>query len=142
MSISLSHPRRRVHRRFWTRIALVAVEGFVAVGAGYGSIMLVTDAWRLDRSMLRHLPVDTWVLPGVALAVLIALPTAAAAILVATNHPMARAGSLLTGGILVGWIVVQLILIQQYFFLQPVIGVCGLLTIGLAYLLPRRDESR
>jgi hypothetical protein len=141
MSISLSRPRREVHGRLWARTALVVVEAFVAVGAVYGSIMLITDGWRLDRSMLRHLPVDTWVMPGVALAALVAVPYVIAAVLVVTRHPLARAVSLLAGGVLVGWIVVQLAVIQQYFFLQPVMGICGLFTLGLAYLLPRRDES-
>jgi hypothetical protein len=141
VTVSLSSPPRRVRRRLWTRIALVAVEAFVAAGAAYGSIMLITDAWRLDPAMLRHLPVDTWMLPGVALAVLIAVPNVVAAVLVAMGGAWARAVSLLAGGILVGWIVVQIALIQQYFYLQPVMGVCGLLTIALAYRLPAAEAS-
>jgi hypothetical protein len=112
------------------------VEAFVAVGAIYGSIMLITDAWQLDRSMLDHLPVDTWTLPGVALAVLIAVPYVVSTIMVAIGHSMARGVSWLAGTLLVGWIVIQIALIEQYFFLQPVMGLCGLLTIGLAVLLP------
>jgi hypothetical protein len=80
-------------------------------------------------------------LPGLALAVLIAVPYLVAALLVAIGHSRARGVSLLAGVVLVGWIVVQVVLIQQYFFLQPVMGICGLLTIGLAYLLPGGDES-
>jgi hypothetical protein len=139
--VSLARPRRRVQRRRWARMALVGVEAFVAIGAVYGSVMLVTDAWHLDRAMLRHLPIDTWVLPGIALAVLVAVPNLIAGILVAIRHPAARAVSLLAGGVLVGWIVVQIALIQQYFVLQPVMALCGLLTIGLAALLPTRDET-
>jgi hypothetical protein len=134
--MSLSSPPRRVNRRFWVRPALAAVEAFVAIGAVYGSIMLISDAWRLDHAMLRHLPVDSWVLPGVALAVLIAVPNLFAGILVTINHPVARTVSLLAGGVLVGWIIGQLALIQQYFFLQPVMGISGPLTLGLAALLP------
>lgn len=140
--VSLARPRRRVQRRRWARIALVAVEAFVAIGAVYGSVMLVTDVWHLDRAMLRHLPIDTWVLPGIALAVLVAVPNLIAGTLVAIRRPVARAVSMLTGGVLVGWIVVQIALIQQYFVLQPVMAACGLLTIGLAALLPTRDEGR
>jgi hypothetical protein len=140
VSISLSRPQRRLRDRFWARAALVVVEAFVAIGAIYGSIMLITDAWRLDRSMLRHLPVDTWVLPGVALAALIAVPYVLATILVVMRHSMARTVSLAAGGILVGWILAQLVLIQQYFFLQPVMAVSGLLTIGLACLVPHKDR--
>jgi hypothetical protein len=141
MAVSLSPPPRRMRRRLAARIALVAVEAFVAVGAVYGSVMLITDAWRLDPAMLRDLPFDTWVLPGIALAALVAVPNVVAGILVARGHPRARIVSILTGGILIGWIVVQLALIQQYFYLQPVMGVCGLLTIGLAYRLPAGEAS-
>ena len=141
VSVSLTAPRRRVRRRLRARIALVAAEAFVAVGAVYGSIMLITDGWQLDRAMLRHLPVDTWVLPGLALAVLVAVPNLAAGVLVAIGHPTGRFMSLLAGAILIAWIIAQLALIQQYFALQPVMAICGLLTIGLAWLLRRGDES-
>jgi hypothetical protein len=117
------------------------VEAFVAIGAIYGSVMLISDAWQLDPAMLEHLPVDTWVLPGVALALLVAAPYVVSTILVAMGHLAARRVSLIAGTVLVGWIVVQIALIQQYFFLQPVMVVCGLLTIGLAYLLPAGNGS-
>jgi hypothetical protein len=136
VSISVSPSQRRVHPRLWARIALVAVEGFVALGAVYGSILLITDAWQLDREMLRQLPVDTWVVPGVALAVLVAVPNLIAGVLAAIGHRWALKVSMVTGGVLVGWIIVQIAVIQQFFYLQPVMGICGLLTIILACLLP------
>jgi hypothetical protein len=141
MSILLTSVQHRRHRRLWARVPLVGVHGFVAIGAAYGTIMLITDGWRLDRGMLQHLPIDTWVVPGIALAVLVAVPHLIAGVLVAIGHHLARGVSLLAGAVLVAWIIGQIALIRQYFVLQPVMAACGLLTIGLAYLLPTRRES-
>jgi hypothetical protein len=62
-------------------------------------------------------------------------------ILVTTYHPVARTISLVAGGVLVGWIIGQLALIQRRFFLQPVMGICRLLTVGLAARLPAVHRS-
>lgn len=141
MSVSLASKQHRGHGRLWARIPLVGVEAFVAIGAIYGSIMLITDSWRLDREMLDRLPIETWIVPGIALAVLVAVPNLIAGVLVAIGHRAARTVSLLTGAVLVAWIIGQIAVIQQYIVLQPVMAACGLLTIGLGYLLPGRGES-
>ncbi|MBI4900976.1 MAG: hypothetical protein HY829_10920 [Actinobacteria bacterium] len=45
---------------------------------------------------------------------------------------------LLAGGSLLVWIVMQLALLQVYFFLQPVIAGIGVVEAGLAYSWLRR----
>jgi hypothetical protein len=44
--------------------------------------------------------------------------------------------------VLVGWIVVQLLVLQRFFFLQPVIAVLGLTETGLAWLWQRNRGRR
>jgi hypothetical protein len=46
------------------------------------------------------------------------------------------------GLILVGWIMVQVLVLQRFFFLQPVIAVLGLAETGLAWLWQRTEGRR
>ena len=52
------------------------------------------------------------------------------------------AGGYLAGLALVGWIVVQLLVLQHFFFLQPVVAVLGLAEIVLAWLWQRARDRR
>jgi len=125
----------RAGRRLpWPARALAAVELIVGVNAVVGGWKLIDDGFGLPVQWLSRLPVDTWVWPGVALVVGVAVPqfaAAAAAVLVRRPQLGFRLG-LAVGAALVLWIVVQLVLLQRYFFLQPVIVGFGLLEIGLA----------
>ena len=87
-----------------------------------------------------------WVLEGVSVAVdqwyghaaAPASPVASAAVVPAfAAQAVALAGGYLAGLALVGWIVVQLLVLQRFFFLQPVIAVLGLAETGLAWLWQR-----
>ncbi|HEY5879779.1 MAG TPA: hypothetical protein VIU11_12785 [Nakamurella sp.] len=125
---------RAGRRRPWPARALAAVEAIVGVNAVVGGWKLIDDGYGMPVEWLSRLPVDTWVWPGVALIVGVAVPQfAAAAAAVLGDRPQRgyRLG-LAVGAALVLWIVVQLALLQRYFFLQPVIVGFGLLEIGLA----------
>ena len=67
----------------------------------------------------------------------VAVPQLAAAAMIVTRRRVALAGGYLAGLILVGWIVVQVVVLQRFFFLQPVIAVLGLAETGLAWLWQR-----
>ena len=108
---------------------------FVGVNAVFGGWKLIDDGFGLPTDWLAGLPVDTWVWPGIALLVGVAAPQfGAAGVAVFGRRPEAgyRSG-LAVGGALVLWIVVQVALLQRYFFLQPVIAGFGLVEIGLAW---------
>lgn len=79
-------------------------------------------------------PVDTWVWPGIALIVGVAAPqfAAATAAMFGRGPDVGYRLGLLVGAALVLWIVVQLALLQRYYFLQPVIAGFGLVEIGVA----------
>jgi hypothetical protein len=76
----------------------------------------------------------------VALLATVAVPQAVAAWFVWRHDPRAGAVGVLAGLALVLWIVVQLLVLQRYFFLQPVIVVFGLAEAGLAYAWVRRSR--
>src|SRR6185437_13189002 len=88
------------------------------------------DGW------LAGTPLTSWVLPGVALLIGVAVPQLAAA---------ARPGlavAYLGGLLLVAWIAVQLLILRRYFFLQPVIAGIGAVEVLLAWRWQRRRALR
>jgi hypothetical protein len=119
-------------RRGWAGGALLVVLLLVAVNAVYGSIGLVVNGMGMPREWLDRLPVDTWTLPGLALVLTVAVPQLVAAWFVWRRDPRAGVIGLVVGAALVLWILVQLLVLQRYFFLQPVIAGFGLLEMALA----------
>jgi hypothetical protein len=136
----LREPRARA-QALRTRVALVAVELFVGVGAVYGGVMLIRDSWALPVSDLEPLPLDSWVLPGFALLASVAAPMLTAAFLVVRRQAHAADLSTVAGALLVGWILFQLAVIGPQMALQAVMFALGAVTAGLGLLL-RRQEAR
>lgn len=123
--------------------ALLALELLTGISALYGGIMLVTDAWRLPEDYLSRLPFSGWVVPGIALIVMVAVPMLVAAGLVMLRRPWRRDASLAAGVLLVGWILVQLMAIGPRMFLQAVMAGVGLMVALLAWLWhPSRGVHR
>lgn len=135
-------------RRQWPTIAL---ELLVAAAALYGGIGLAWDlvadnAIGMSQEWLDGTPFTSWVLPGVFLLAVVAVPTGAAAVLELRRSPWAGAASVVAGAAQVGWIAVQLAVMQRYFVLQPVMIGAGLAVMALALwasrhrpLVPRRE---
>ena len=119
---------------------LFVVLLLVAANAVYGGVGLVVDGIGMPSSWLERLPVDTWTWPGVALLVTVALPQLVAAWFVWRRDPMAGVLGLVAGAGLVLWIAVQVLLLQQFFFLQPVMVAVGLLEVALAWWWIRRHR--
>ncbi len=137
-------PRTRPARpaRGWPGNALLLVLVLVALNAGYGGVGLMVNGMGMPDEWLEHLPVDTWVLPGVALLLTVAVPQALVAVAVWRAGERAPVVGMLAGGALVLWILVQLLLLQRYFFLQPVIAGLGLLEAALGTLWRGRPSPR
>ena len=127
-------------RRGWAGETILGLLLFVAVAAVYGGVGLVVNGLGMPVEWLDRLPVDTWAWPGVALLATVAVPQAVAAWFVGRHDSRAGAVGVLAGLALVLWIVVQLLVLQRYFFLQPVIVVFGLAEAGLAYAWVRRSR--
>ena len=128
--------------RGWEGTTLLGLLLFVGAAAVYGGIGLMVDGMGMPLAWLDRLPVDTWTWPGVALLTTVALPQLLGAWLVWRRDPRAGAVGALVGAALVLWILVQLALLQRYFFLQPLIAAIGLAELGLALLWVRRSTHR
>ena len=123
--------------RSWTRhdVArrwLAGVAAVVAALALVGGLRMIHDGFGMPDRWLAGTGFDSWVLPGIALLVGVAVPQAAAAVLVARRRPVAVVVAVLAGTALVLWIVVQLALLQRFFFLQPVMAATGVLELALS----------
>lgn len=115
----------------WTLVALTA---FVGAGAWYGTWLLVADPGIVPIDPPAFLP-GGWGAGGAALALLVAVPMTASAVLLLRRHPRARVAALASGSLLMGWIAVQVAIIGFVFFLQPVMFILGAL-IAIAALRP------
>ena len=130
---TLTHRWDVTPRRGWAGRALLGVLLLVAVNAIYGGIGLAVNGMGMPSEWLDRLPVDTWTLPGAALLLTVAVPQLVAAWLVWRKDRRAGDVGFGAGGALVLWIAVQLLVLQRYFFLQPVIAVLGAIEMALAW---------
>ncbi|HEX5335561.1 MAG TPA: hypothetical protein VFW55_06740 [Propionicimonas sp.] len=128
-------------RRAWQAWTLAAIQLFVAYQAISGGIGLISNTWGMPSQWLVRTPFTTWTGPGWILITLVAIPHVVAAIPALALPGRPRLGVLagvLAGASLLVWIAVQLALLQQFFFLQPIIAAIGLLQLGVAWSWRRR----
>jgi tellurite resistance protein TehA-like permease len=91
----------------------------------FGGISLVRDSFGMPLSWLHQTPFTTWTLPGIALLIGVTVPQLTALGLLVSGYRWALAGGYLAGIGLVLWIAVQMLVLQRYFFMQPVIAAAG-----------------
>lgn len=124
------------------RLALLVVEGFVALTAFAGGLALVIGSLnpRLSTMMspppeyLEGSPFDSYLVPGLTLAVVLGGVHLAAFTFVKLRHRFATLVAAAAGYAALIWIFVQMILIP-FSFLQAVYFGAGLLELGLVLLL-------
>lgn len=106
---------------------LLTLETGLCVAAAGGAFYLVTtphDA--MPASALARTPFPTWVMPGVLLAVCVAVPAGVVAFGTAARRAYAHPGHPLLGLVLMGWIAGQVAVIGPVSWLQPVMFAWGL----------------
>ncbi|WP_103383714.1 hypothetical protein [Pseudonocardia dioxanivorans] len=123
-----------------TRWSLVVVEALVALAAVYGGVGLMADNMiGMPHDWLSATPFTSWVVPGMLLVLVVAVPMTVAAVLEARRSTWAPVVSIAAGGALVAWIGVQLLVVQRYNVLQPVMLGIGLAVFLLAVVLHRHE---
>jgi hypothetical protein len=95
------------------------------------------DGFGMPLRWLSNTPFTSWTLPGLALLIGVAVPQLTVVLLTVTARRLALAASYLAGFALIAWIAVQLLVLQRYFFLQPVIAGFGVAEILLAQVWQR-----
>ena len=120
-------------RRIWPAWVLAVVALTAGAGAVFGGTQLLRNGFGMPLSWLSHTPFTGWALPGLALLIGVAVPQLAVVALITASNRWALAASYLAGLALAAWILIQLLVLQRYFFLQPVIAGMGALEILLAW---------
>lgn len=128
-------------RRNWARGTLSVVLILVVANAIYGGVGLIANGLGMPSEWLRSTPFTSWVLPGAALLITVAAPQLIAAGLTTAGHRWAALAGLAAAAGLVLWIVVQLLVLRRYFFLQPVIAGLGVVEMALAKWWVLRDHQ-
>ena len=112
---------------------------FNGVGAVIGGWILMMDPsgvqMQLPAGYLTNIPFKDYFIPGLILFVANGLLSMVITVAVATKHWLHPQLIALQGIILTGWIVIQVIMVQDTYFLHYIMGSIGLALLGLGILL-------
>jgi len=100
-----------------TRRTVVGLHLFNAVSAVGGGIALVAGGLGVPTTLLRHTPFESFVVPGVFLAVIIGGTALLGATALLTHRPRALVTSTAAGAVMVGWILGETLLIEGFSWL-------------------------
>ena len=116
------------------RILIIVVELFIGVMAIGGTVGLLGGFWSqaLTVDLLRGSPFTSYVIPALALLLLVGGSAFLAALLLLDHRPFGDIVSFIAGAILVLYEVVEYLVIGMTMVLQPLMLVLGLLLIALA----------
>ena len=126
-------PAIREHR------ALGVTSACVAVAAGMGAIALLIGATDFGPELNGRLPFASPRFAGVALLVVVALPMTVVAVFASRHDPRAPTAAIVAGALLVGWIVIQLVVLRSFSWLQPICAALGA-TVLLLGLVERKEQ--
>ncbi|MBL7845010.1 MAG: hypothetical protein JNK44_14180 [Cyclobacteriaceae bacterium] len=126
-----------------TRILIVSLLLFNGISACFGGYMLISkpDGSGLDMplSLLEYSPFSNYLIPGIVLFVANGLLSLAVAFFVITKSVHYIKLTILQGFILIGWIVVQMIMLQTVNYLHIIFGALGVLLVVSGILLTKRN---
>lgn len=102
-------------RKHGVQVALFAIDAFAALTAVGGGIALVTglEGDRFSLDLLKGTPFTTFVVPGLILAALVGGSATYAAIVTLRNPYGGAMASALAGTILMGWIIGEVLMLNQ-----------------------------
>jgi hypothetical protein len=122
--------------------SLLGLEVGLCVGAAGGAWHLIAEPHTaMPAAYLSRTPFSSWIVPGVLLALCVALPAGVVAFGTTTRRTYAHAGHPVLGLTLMGWIVVQLIVLGPASLLQPAMFAWGLVILLLGAANYRRWHS-
>jgi len=107
------------------RRTLVGLHLFNAVSAVGGGIGLVAGGLGVPTVLLRHTPFDSFVVPGIFLAVVIGGSATIGAAALLAHRRRALVTSAAAGAVMVGWILGETLLVEGFSWLQGLYLVTG-----------------
>lgn len=119
---------------------------FNGIGALYGGGLLIIDPSgakiQLPLSYLHYSPFSDYLIPGMVLFGANGLLSIATALLVIMQHRYYAHFTVAQGVILCGWLIIQVLMVRNIYYLHYVMGTTGLLLIGLGILLFIKDAQQ
>lgn len=132
---SAAHRRRSENTLKKVAVFVSALTALLAIA---GAVGIVGGGIDFGDDIEGRLPWDSRLLAGLALVIVVAVPTALAAAALQTRSPRGPAILIGAGMMLFGWIIVQVIIIQAF---SPLQVVFALTAVALA-IMGLRLESR
>ncbi len=121
---------------------LFTLLSFVALTATVSGLLIISQpdgsVLHLPLSLLKGTPFDNYLVPGIILAAIVGGANLVAVFFNMQSHPSRYTWAMFGGMITCGWIVIQVLLINTFFWLQFIYIAAGLSTILIAYQLKGR----
>jgi hypothetical protein len=128
-------------RRGGRRTGLAWFAGLVAASAYGGALGLLVGFVNLGSKVTARLPFGSPVLGGLALALVVAVPSTVLTWLAWHGDPRTDAAAVASGVLIIGWIVVQLAFIREFSFFHPTYVVVGAAMVWVGRRALRRPGS-
>ena len=119
------------------RRTVVGLHLFNAVSAVGGGIGLVAGGLAVPTTLLRHTPFESFVVPGIFLAVIIGGSATIGATALLTHRRRALVTSGTAGAVMVGWILGESVLVEGFNWLQGLYLLTGAIAILASIHLAR-----
>lgn len=113
------------------RSVLCLLAGLMATWAFAGAFGLVTGALALRPAIVDKIPLHSPILAGVALALWVGLPMTVVALTVNDDDAHNAQTTMVAAAALIGWVLVQLVVLRELSWLQPV---CVVFAVAVAAL--------
>ena len=124
------------------RIALIVVDLFAALSAIVGAVGLVVGYMNIPLSVLQGTPFADFTVPALLLGIVVGgSALAAATIALFGPRRFETLASAAAGGIMAGWMIVEVAMIGLDVWVQAAYFGVGLVMIGLAALLQRAKST-
>lgn len=123
------------------RPSLIAVTGFSALSAIGGGIGVIANGLGIPASELADTPFDSFFVPGLLLSAVVGGSMATATISLLRRVPWAGEAAVAAGTIMLGWIAVEAMMIQDGRPLQLAVAVVSLATILLGWAHTREGQG-
>ncbi len=118
------------------RLVLIVLAAFAAISAlagGYG--VASTNGLGMPMAWLKTTPFANYLVPGLILGFVVGGSALVATILLVIRHPWGYVVAFGAGAIMLGWIIGEILLIQQFTWLHVVYALNGvLLMVSAAWL--------
>ena len=138
---STTHPKTKAHTMSATRRTVVGLHLFNAVSAVGGGIGLVAGGLGVPTVLLRHTPFESFVVPGIFLAVVIGGSATIGATALIADWRRAPVISAAAGAVMVGWIAGETLLVEGFSWLQGLYLLTGAVTVAASIRLAQADRS-